>query len=757
MQIDKKLLKICLIFLGVVFILPFGVNTVSASSSNIYVNGSHGNDSWNGNSWATAKLTIKNATGTATKGNTVNIANGIYTGSGNTNITINNNITIKGQNQIHTVINGTGKNWIFYIPNDVSVSIEDLTLTNGTTGGLGGAINANHNSVLNVKSCTFTGNNAMRGGAIYNEGTLTVNGSSFNGNTAVSSGAIENYGTLNVAGSDFTGNTATSDGGGITSTLNCIITDSSFTGNYAHGPGGAIYNTGTLVVKRGNFTGNTANYGFAICNDHSCNLTGITFSGNSAFVDGGGGALYNEDDSTCSVAGCTFISNTASKYSSGGAIENFGSCNVTGSTFTGNIGLNGAGAIFNGDNGNGNITGCTFTGNTAVYGGALLNTGNCNVTSCTFTGNTATYGGAFSNSGNCNVTSSTFTGNTATHYAAIYNEGVLNLNFNRIFGNILDQDGVINNSVSGILDASLNWWGSNTGPSDIIGASNSTTWLVLSITANPVIMGYNGKSTISGNLLTDNNGNSVAGYLPDGTSIFFTTTLGSIASSSNTVHGNAQTFLYSGLINGLAAVTAKLDNQTMTTYVTIKDNIPPAVTSNPVGGFYNISKIVTLKISEAGTIYYTLNGSTPTSMSTEYTGPITVSKNTVLKYFAVDLAGNTSPVYTQNYTIDKIPPRVTKTTPLNKKTKVSKTSTITIKFSEIIKASSYFSKITVKNLKTGKTITLSKSINKNTLNIKTKTRTAYTWYQVTIPKAAIKDQASNNLRANYTFKFKTGA
>jgi len=32
----------------------------------------------------------------------------------------------------------------------------------------------------------------------------------------------------------------------------------------------------------------------------------------------------------------------------------------------------------------------------------------------------------------------------------------------------------------------------------------------------------------------------------------------------------------------------------------------------------------------------------------------------------------------------------------------------------------------------------------------------YTWYQVTIPVAAIKDIAGNNLLVTYTFKFKTG-
>jgi len=73
-------------------------------------------------------------------------------------------------------------------------------------------------------------------------------------------------------------------------------------------------------------------------------------------------------------------------------------------------------------------------------------------------------------------------------------------------------------------------------------------------------------------------------------------------------------------------------------------------------------------MSEPGTIYYTLNGSTPSLTSTPYSGPVTISSTETLKYLAVDLAGNQSPVYTQIYTIDKIPPKVLTTTPTNKKT-----------------------------------------------------------------------------------------
>lgn len=54
-------------------------------------------------------------------------------------------------------------------------------------------------------------------------------------------------------------------------------------------------------------------------------------------------------------------------------------------------------------------------------------------------------------------------------------------------------------------------------------------------------------------------------------------------------------------------------------------------------------------------------------------------------------------------------------------------------------------KITIKNMTTGKYITLSKTIKGNTFNIKSSTKTANTGYIVTIPAKAIKDYAGNTL------------
>ena len=53
-------------------------------------------------------------------------------------------------------------------------------------------------------------------------------------------------------------------------------------------------------------------------------------------------------------------------------------------------------------------------------------------------------------------------------------------------------------------------------------------------------------------------------------------------------------------------------------------------------------------------MYYSTDGSVPTTDSTVYFSPITINSNTTIKYFAVDQAGNTEQYKTAIYTIQRI-------------------------------------------------------------------------------------------------------
>ena len=83
------------------------------------------------------------------------------------------------------------------------------------------------------------------------------------------------------------------------------------------------------------------------------------------------------------------------------------------------------------------------------------------------------------------------------------------------------------------------------------------------------------------------------------------------------------------------------------------DATPPTVTANPAGGLYQAPQSVVLTASEPATIYYTTDGTTPTTASTSGSTPVTVNvaSSLTLNYFAVDLAGNVGTVVSQKYQI----------------------------------------------------------------------------------------------------------
>ncbi|HEY7506580.1 MAG TPA: chitobiase/beta-hexosaminidase C-terminal domain-containing protein, partial [Nitrososphaera sp.] len=111
--------------------------------------------------------------------------------------------------------------------------------------------------------------------------------------------------------------------------------------------------------------------------------------------------------------------------------------------------------------------------------------------------------------------------------------------------------------------------------------------------------------------------------------------------------------------NGAASLTRQLTLSQDTTIVayyntsdTKSDTTAPTVTATPAGGTFTSVQSVTLTASEPAAIYYTISGNTPTTSSTVYSSPITITSMTTLKYFAKDAAGNSGSVATQTYTIN---------------------------------------------------------------------------------------------------------
>jgi hypothetical protein len=79
--------------------------------------------------------------------------------------------------------------------------------------------------------------------------------------------------------------------------------------------------------------------------------------------------------------------------------------------------------------------------------------------------------------------------------------------------------------------------------------------------------------------------------------------------------------------------------------------IPPIPTFSPAAGTYPKPQSVTISVGAVGVdIYYTTDGSAPTTSSAIYTNPITVSSTETIKAFGNDPYGS-SAVVTATYTI----------------------------------------------------------------------------------------------------------
>jgi hypothetical protein len=202
---------------------------------------------------------------------------------------------------------------ILTVDSRVSATVSGLTLSGGDTnyGGAinnfgtlsvanavfsanaaqwGGAIANNPGAILQVSTSTFTGGfSANGGGGIYNGGgKLSASGDTFSNDQGLFGGGIYNTGVATLSGLTFKGNDA-SDGGAISNgspynpTGTMTLDHSSLTNNWADQEGGGIDNWGSLTVSNSSIVGNQAFFltGGGIHNNGSLTIIASTITGNT--------------------------------------------------------------------------------------------------------------------------------------------------------------------------------------------------------------------------------------------------------------------------------------------------------------------------------------------------------------------------------------------------------------------------------------------------------------------------------------------
>ncbi len=184
-------------------------------------------------------------------------------------LAITQNLTIQGPGAPLVAVDGNNATKVFTVSSSATVILSGLTIQNGdggaTTADLGGGID--NQGQLTVRNSIITSNlTGGDGGAISNDSatsSLTIRDSTFSGNQALNGGAINNIGTLSVKNSTFVNNQAQGDGGAIFNndvTSQATIANSTFTGNAltGSGAGSVVRNDGVLTISNATLAGNTA-------------------------------------------------------------------------------------------------------------------------------------------------------------------------------------------------------------------------------------------------------------------------------------------------------------------------------------------------------------------------------------------------------------------------------------------------------------------------------------------------------------------
>ncbi|TKC63648.1 DUF1565 domain-containing protein [Pedobacter hiemivivus] len=268
---------------------------------------------------------------------------GIYTSLGRP---IFNNLILTN----NTALFGGGA----FVLSGVATFTNTKFIANSTIGNLGrGAALYNHTGGITVDKVLFEGNtitagSSTYGGAIFNSGTALISNSTFkdnitNGTGYAYGGALYSNSSLavKISNTTFTGNQALNGGAVYNNVGSPEFTNVTFKSNRSRGMGGAVTSAGTPLFERVYFIDNeSTQHGGALYTSGAARLNNVMFSRNrivaASNVAAYGGAMFAA--TTATLTNVTFSNNSISRIAVGGGAlyRSSGTVSVSNSIFWGN-------------------------------------------------------------------------------------------------------------------------------------------------------------------------------------------------------------------------------------------------------------------------------------------------------------------------------------------------------------------------------------------------------------------------------------
>jgi hypothetical protein len=248
----------------------------------------------------------------------------------------------------------------------------------------------------------------------------------------------------------------------VSDTPTTVLDGFNITGGNANGSSFILVETQEISTRAG---------GGMFNRNSSPSISNISFSGNSADINGGG--MFNISSSSPSISNTSFSGNSAD---TGGGMHNFSSSSpsISNTSFSGNSADINGGGMLNLDSSSPSISNSSFSGNSASQGGGIFNIiSSPNILNTSFSGNSASQGGGMFNifSSSPNILNTSFSGNSAS-----------------------EGDGMVNQDSSSPSISNCILWGNG---EEIINSSSSNSTVSFSIVEG----GYSGEGT--NNLDTD--------------------------------------------------------------------------------------------------------------------------------------------------------------------------------------------------------------------------------------------------------------